>query len=270
MTRAITDPTPGPHTATIAVLVPSRGRPGNIARLSNAIMATSTYPVDVYVRVDDDDPHRDAYLAMSESGAGAIPGWNAADAYPRVNVAVGPRLRLAASWNELARAIAPRYPYLALWGDDVVPETPGWDTFLTDRLDQYGPGWAYGRDGVWDHTYGRDIPGQLLLPTATVMSSELAIALGYVSPPGLTHLCIDVAWRDLGLEGGGLQFVQDVMIRHHHPCAGRAELDAVYRDANSVTRQREDNTAFAEWRRSDAFTWAVRQVGRVRSEAARA
>lgn len=234
----------------IAALIPSRGRPGNIVRLSNAIQATADSTIDVHVRVDDDDPALEAYQALAHDQP---------DGYPNVTVTVGPRIRLAASWNEQAAVYAHRYDLLALWGDDVIPQTPGWDTLLSVPL-RDATGWAYGRDGVWDHTYDRQVPGHLLLPTATLMRADLAAALGWVAPPGLTHLCIDVAWRDLGIAAGCLHYVPRVMIEHLHPCRGVVPQDDVYRDANSATRKREDNQAYRAWREGPGFLAALEVV----------
>lgn len=230
------------------VLVPSRGRPGSIARLWAAIRATAAHPerVRLLVRLDDDDP--------------------TADDYPLQNVdqvwySCGPRIKLAASWNELARrALTADATHLALWGDDNVPLTPGWDQVFVDRLGRDGPGWVYGRDGIWDRKAHPGHPEHLILPTATVVSAELAEALGWVSPPGLTHLCIDVAWRDLGLACGALFFEPGVEIRHLHRMMGAPD-DQTYRDANDDMQQkRADNIAVQAWRAGPDFARACAVV----------
>ncbi len=225
------------------VLVPSRGRPQNVERLLRAIAETAAAPDDVLlcVRLDDDDPVLDEYAEIDPGS-----GW--------LYTAYGPRIRLAASWNELAEgSLRDGATHLALWGDDNIPVTHGWDRIFCETLRDHGPGWVYGRDGVWDHTYDRDIPGHLVLPTATVMSIELYRALGWVSPPGLTHLCIDVAWRDLGLAAGALHYRPDVFIRHLHRIAG-ARDDQTYRDANDNPEQvRGDSIAVAKWKNGRQF-----------------
>ena len=235
------------------VLVPSRGRPGNIERLWRAIIATrAAHParITLRVRLDDDDP--------------------AVNAYPETHgdaliYTYGPRIRLAASWNEQAReAIRAGATHLALWGDDVVPETQGWDEKLIGMLDRYGPGFAYGRDGIWDHTYDQQVTGHLVLPTACIMSAELAHALGWVSPPGLVHLCVDLAWRDLGFATGSLFYDPGVLIRHVHRLTGAPD-DQTYRDANDNGDQvRTDNLAFRAWREGKGFRADMETVTRVR------
>lgn len=218
------------------ILVPSRGRPASIARLWRAIQDTATHPerIRLRVRLDDDDPPD----------------------YPELPVIYtrGPRIRLAASWNEQARQAADDgATHLALWGDDNIPITQGWDRLLVERLDRDGPGFAYGRDGIWDGSYDTTIPRQLALPTACIMPIEVHRALGYVSPPGIVHLCIDVAWRDLGLACDALFYESGVMIRHFHRVAGAPD-DQTYRDANDNREQhRGDNIAVTAWKVSADF-----------------
>lgn len=231
----------------LAILVPSRGRPGSIARLWRRIVETAERPRDVElrVRVDDDDPTRSRYPLR-----GPRPG---AVVYTR-----GPRIKLAASWNEqAAEAVAGGATHLALWGDDNIPVTQGWDTKLLDRLDRDGPGIVYGRDGVWDGTFDQQVPGHLVLPTACVMDVETYKALGWVSAPGLVHLCIDVAWRDVGLAAGCLFYEPSVFVRHFHRVSGAPD-DQTYRDANDDTVQRDgDGRALTAWKVSKDFPRAV-------------
>lgn len=222
------------------VLVPSRGRPFNIRRLWCAIQDTAAHPghVRLRVRLDDDDPNAGQYDRERE---GLI-------------VTSGSRIRLAASWDELAQQAADDgATHLALWGDDNIPITPGWDLRFVERLERDGPGFAYGRDGVWDHTFDRDIAGHLVLPTATVWPVELYRALGWISPPGLTHLCIDLAWRDLGVAAGCLWFEPDVEIRHLHRVKGAPD-DQTYRDANDDPAQvASDSAHLSVWRNGPRF-----------------
>lgn len=237
-------------TRKLSILVPSRGRPESISRLWHAVIATAERPteIEIRVRLDDDDPTRARYPLITATSTRFAPV-----AYTR-----GPRIRLAASWNEQAeQAAAAGATHLALWGDDNIPVTQGWDRMLLDRLEADGPGFVYGRDGVWDGTYDTKVPGHLVLPTAVVMPVEVYRALGWVSAPGLTHLCIDVAWRDLGVAAGCLFYEPGVFVRHFHRCAGAPD-DQTYRDANDDgTQVRADNRALTAWKTSPDFKRCV-------------
>lgn len=228
---------------TLDILVPSRGRPQNIERLRRAVLDTAAHPdrIRLLVRLDDDDPTAGRYQET--------------DGPAEVLTEIGPRTRLAASWNEQAAIVSLQggTTHLALWGDDVIPVTPGWDRTFIERLDADGPGFVYGRDGVWDNTFDQTVPGQLILPTAVVMPIEVYRALGWIAPGGIVHLCIDVAWRDLGIACDALHFERGVLIRHYHRLCG-APNDQTYADANDNSAQVNlDNREFRAWREGPAF-----------------
>lgn len=236
-----------------ALLLATRGRPWNLERLSAAIHSSAVRPdlVDIWVYVDEDDPQLEAYQATET---------------PTHRLIVGPRVRLAATWNALAQLTQesghPRHEYthFLLWGDDVIPETPGWDLHIAKRAADAGPGWFYGRDGIWDDRPWDEHPEHLVLPTATAMSVELYRALSYVAPPGLVHLCIDLAWRDLGIRTGTLHCLPGVMIRHVHRLVG-APNDLTYIEANEGEQARNDHMAYDRWKHSDRFTRDVEKIG---------
>lgn len=233
----------------IAVLVPSRGRPHNIERLWATAVDAAADPdsVDLYVRLDHDDQTVHDYLATG------VPAhlWS-----------IGHRNRLAASWNELAATALrdERVTHLALWGDDVIPECTGWDDMARERTERDGPGWVYGPDGIWDHSYGQQIEGHLVLPTATIVSREIVEALGWVSPPGvLQHLCIDLVWRDLGLALGCLFYEPQMRIRHLHRLAGAPD-DATYQEANDGPQASDDHRNYSRWHASTDFSAALARL----------
>jgi hypothetical protein len=240
-------------------LVPSRGRPDNIRRLATAIADTAAHPVVLWVALDDDDPTRHRYPL---------------DLPVEVRYTVGPRRRLAATWNTMGAVIAAGrddadgFTHVALWGDDVTPETPGWDELLAEPLPDLGyacsVGWSYGRDGIWDDRPHPDHPHHLVLPTHTLTTPETLHRVGYVAPPGLVHLNIDLAWQALGLPHTPgdvelLHYVPDVTVLHrhrmHHDAKIRSRSDQTYRDANDNAAQvHADHQAYNTWRASPDFT----------------
>lgn len=212
----------------LLAIVPSRGRPGNIERLWGAIQATTEGEVDLLVCLDDDDERN----------------------YPRldgVRYDVGPRLRLTGSWNKAAAENSYAYDYFAFLGDDVVPETTGWDTALVGELDGLPFGVAYGDDGIQHEN----------LPTHAVIPSRMVEALGWVALPSTKHLYLDVVWKALGEATGTLRYRPDVLLTHYHRNIGLAPADETYREANDTQQALDDRDAFLAWHNSDAFNWAV-------------
>lgn len=208
----------------LGVLVPSRGRPDNLRRLIVAINATATGECRIYTRVDDDDPTRSEYLALDG-----------------VHITTGPRVFYGPSLNEIAPlADADGCEYLAMFGDDVVPETVGWDEMLIAALGGR-LGVAYGSDGL-EHKHGAD------LPTHYVTQAEISRRLEWFAPPTMRHLFLDNVARDLGKGLGNFVYVPGAKIRHLHPWAGLATKDPTYAEGgqNKAVRA-QDKAAYLAW-----------------------
>jgi hypothetical protein len=205
------------------VIVPTRGRPENVARQQDAVEQTCTH-ADFLYAVDDDDPKAMEYLRLAEERS--------------LNVAVGPRMRLGPTLSFHAVREAANYSVIGFMGDDHLPRTTGWACRILNR---------YGRD-VPCVFYPNDLLQGENLATAVFMTGRMITAMGYMVPPGLIHLYADNAWMELGRGLGMLFYLPDVVIEHMHPAAGKAELDVGYREANAPEIDSADRAAFFRWR----------------------
>lgn len=212
----------------LAITVPTRGRPKNLKRLANAVKNTCTTDYKIFVRLDDDDK-------MS---------------YPEIeNVTyiVGPRIYFAASLNELAKvADSEGFTHIAILGDDVLPETVGWDAKMIDALPELGV--AYGSDGL-EHLHGQD------LPTHVVVPMEMYRRLGWIGLPTSRHLFCDNAWRELGKLTSFI-YLPDVKLTHLHRWNKSAPDDRTYQEANDKQKRELDRIAFETWRDGDGLVEA--------------
>lgn len=225
-------------TALLAVLVPSRGRPTNLARLVEAINSTKAGNVSVYTRLDDDDPKLADYLALE------VP----------ITVTVGPRVFYAASLNELAKqAAADGATHLAMFGDDVLPETAGWDRLLVAALKER-LGVAYGSDGL-EHLHGVD------LPTHYVTNVDVYNRLGWLALRTIRHLFLDNVARDIGQALNNFVYLPEVKLTHLHRWNGAAPDDATYREANDKIKRRRDRNAYLAWRHGNGYDEALNALG---------
>jgi hypothetical protein len=206
------------------MIVPSRGRPGNIARLQAAWDETAAGDSHLLVACDEDDPELLGYL----------------DACP--SVTIGPRERMGPTLNRLAVQEAPGYFAVGFMGDDHCPRTVGWDATMVAVLREMGTGLAYGNDLLQREN----------LPTAVAMTSDIIQALGYFHPPGLIHLFLDNYWLGLGQQLGRIRYLPDVVIEHVHPLAKTAEWDAGYREVNSTAMYARDHATFLRWVREES------------------
>lgn len=206
------------------VIVPSRGRPHNIAELIEAWKATNA-TAHLWVWVDEDDPTVDEYRAIE------LPLW--------ASLTVGPRLRLGPTLNLVAQFAVIHADVVGFMGDDHRPRTVGWDQRLFDAATAPAPlpGIAYGNDLVQGEN----------LPTAVFLDAWVVHALGYMVPPGMTHLYLDDFWKLLGQRLGTLTYLPDVVIEHCHPTAGTAKNDAGYAEVNHPSMYAHDKAIFDEY-----------------------
>ncbi len=204
-------------------LCPSRGRPNNIARLLQAWKATSAV-ADLVVRIDDDDPTVDQYLALLDE-----------ETYPEFRVEVGPRLRLGPTLNDVGVRLAGEYASVGFLGDDHCPKTPCWDESLA---------FAVGGGGM---AYANDLLQGEALPTAILISSDIILATGQYCPPEQTHLYLDNYWLDLGKAVGRITYLPDVILEHLHFSTGKSTQDALYAEVNSEKMYSDDSLAYQNY-----------------------
>lgn len=231
---------------TLSILVPSRGRPHNLKRLCEALKATCTTDYQVLVRLDANDPQLDEYTSYLRD--------EEQEATEAVTlILTGDRVYFGASMNELAyHAKINGFKYMALLGDDVVPESVGWDARLIELLgDQLGV--VYGSDGL-EHLHGTDLPTHVVIPT------QLYTRLGWVVLPTLRHLFADNVWRELGRGLNNFQYAPEVALRHYHRWNGMAPNDATYEEANNKVKRERDRQAYLDWRDGSGYIEAMEKL----------
>lgn len=201
----------------MVVVVPSRTRPHNIARLLQCWEDTGA-TAKLMVLVDDDDPTLDEYLTG-----------------PNHSLKIGPRQRIGPLLNEWAPKLAQHFDVVGFMGDDHAPRTEHWDQRILEA------------STPWSVVYGNDLFQGPNIPTAVFMGSALIRELGYMNPPGCEHLFLDNAWRLMGEYLGTLTYLEDVVIEHVHYLRGLAAEDELYQEVNHPTMYDHDGRAYSEW-----------------------
>jgi hypothetical protein len=204
------------------VICPSRGRPQNIVALLDAWDATEAFAT-LAVCLDQDDPCRFEYLEML-------------DPYPSDKViVVGGAWRSLCDWVNFVAVECggvDRFNIIGQIGDDHHPRTPGWDYAVADAMKPLGV------------VYCNDLHQGERLPTAAFVDAEIVRRLGYMVPPTIAHLYMDNYFLELGKRLGTLAYLDDVVIEHMHPHAGKAVMDDGYRQVNSRDAYRDGKRAF--------------------------
>lgn len=212
----------------LLVIIPTRGRPHAIPEIMQAWDDTGA-TADVLFCVDKDDPELAAYKAQAKALADD----------DRVRFVFWARKRLCGTLNQAAVKNADSYRFLAFMGDDHRPRPADrpWDERFRECLSG-GPGIVYGNDLLQGEK----------MATAVAMTSDIVQTLGFMVPPQFEHLCVDLVWLDWARGMERITYLDDVVIEHLHPAAGKAETDAGYEEANSSEQVAKDSAAYYEYR----------------------
>lgn len=209
----------------LLTLVPTRNRVENALELLDVWYNTTTEDSSglIFV-VGTEDPRLSEYLHK----------------LPNEHVLTFPERGLVKALNYASPLYWDEYEGIGFMGDDHRPRTLGWDRHYLECLRKNGPGLVYGDDLLM----GQQIP------THVFISSPIVKSLGYFGHPSFTHLCVDVAWKDLGESLGRLFYLDHVIVEHMHPAAGKADEDAGYKHVNSKAMVRIDEKALENYRRN--------------------
>ena len=207
----------------LLTLVPTRNRVENALELLNVFYETSTDDLSgLLFVVGTEDPRLGEYR----------------NSIPEPHLFVFPDRGLVKALNYVAPLYVDEYEAIGFMGDDHRPRTTGWDSAYLDALRGLGPGYVYGNDLLM----GREIPTQVAI------SSSIIRALGFFGPREFIHLCVDLTWKDMGEALGRLFYLENVVVEHMHPSAGKAEEDSGYKHVNSKMMVKLDTQAYHRWK----------------------
>lgn len=213
------------HTDDLVMIVPSRGRPHAVAPLAESFGLNCTANTTLLLVVDDDDPDLEDYRSEVENAAEHIYSGTALMVLPAPG-------NMANALNAAGERVLadPERPFaLGFMGDDHRPRTFGWDAAYLNTLRET-PGMVY----------GDDLLQGVIMPTQFALNTEIVEEVGFLSPPGLIHLCIDIYWRDVMNPAKALTYREDVVVEHMHPANSKAEEDEGYLRVNNHEVQTKD------------------------------
>lgn len=213
------------------VIVPSRGRPENMARLAASFLGTNA-SVDLYAVIDNDDPKWDEYAKNEDYKC-----------LPSENKTGGCAKALNdAAVHLLDYSRFPLYDLYFFMGDDHLPRSLDWDKAFEKAL--------LGKTGI---AYGNDLLQGQNLPTAFAMTRDIVDELRGITFPGCIHLYFDNFVKQLGIDLGCLIYLPNVIIEHLHPAAGKAQMDEGYERVNQVKWYEEDLLTLQTYLRSTEY-----------------
>jgi hypothetical protein len=211
----------------LVVLIPSLGRPSSVVPMCEAWTATGAFEHARMLWVlHADDP--------------ALPGYQAVMVPDDMHIIEPGHRGMGPAINAAGRALIDDETIFAIGvlNDDHLPRTEGWAEHMLAVLHDMGTG----------VTYGDDLLRGESLPTAWVMTADIARAIGRVVPSLVQHWYADNSIQDLATSAGILRYVPQVVIEHMHPKAGKAEWDATYEAGNAPKVRDADRKVYDRWR----------------------
>jgi hypothetical protein len=196
----------------ISILLPSRGRPDQLARLIQSAHDTADN-FEFVIRLDEDDPTLSQYRHLEDG---------------MVRIFTGARDVLSKYWNECYDQS--HGDILMHCGDDIIFRTGGWDEKVQQAFDEEAdPYWfVHGDDGYWGHNFG----------THGFLHREWAETVGYFVPPYFSSDYNDTWLNDVANQIHRRKYV-DILTEHMHPNFGKGPLDQTHIDR--LERHRSDN-----------------------------
>lgn len=232
----------------LAIIVPTRSRPGNIERVISAWDFTNAWDhAGLVIVVDEDDPHYQAYVDLIDPAVCPIRLFSVPVWMPMVH-----KLDLA------ARELAELYWAVGFAGDDHLPQTIGWAERYLAVLRELGTGMVYGDDGYQGAK----------LSTEWAITSDVVRALGRMVPAPVEHMFCDNSILELFTAAGAVRHLPEIRIEHMHPYAGKADTDDQYQRVNGRDQMSRDRRTYQAWQRSEMADQvaAVRALRRGRAE----
>jgi hypothetical protein len=191
----------------ISVVCVTRQRTENVERLWNSLVLNTRSPVEVLFAVDEDDMPTVKKVNELRDPNGKI----------SVKVLVDFRdyvpLRINSALGSCSGNV------IALFGDDVVVETPGWNERMEEEF--------VWKDGI-GVLYCCDDRHDKELCAHPFVGMQMIKALGYAAYEKFFHYFVDTWLHDISKRVERLKYVKDVVIKHLHCDREKAPLDDVY------------------------------------------
>jgi predicted O-methyltransferase YrrM len=223
----------------LAVLVPTRGRPQNIAKVISAWDFTNGWDdADLILIADSDDPEIEGYRTIVEEFDRGVPD-DVASPLQLVEMPVWQPMVHKLNSVAIGLALSRKYFALGFAGDDHLPRTIGWSKRYLTVLGELKTGMVYGDDGYQGSK----------LSTEWAVTADAVRELGRMVPADVEHMYCDNAILELFTEAGAVRHLPEVRIEHMHPHAGKASSDDQYRRVGHRDQFKKDRLGYDIWRR---------------------
>jgi glycosyl transferase/beta-hydroxylase protein BlmF len=198
----------------IAILTPTRARPGRLDTFIESVYATASNPerVFTYNYIDEDDPRQKAYEDY------------AAKQHDNSTNLLGETQSVSISWNVLAQYAANHLDrpadILIMGNDDLIYRTPGWDVIVEDESNKFS-------DDIYC-MYMEDLINGEKHCAFPIVSKTWYTTLGYFTP-GVFNFGYNDTWVfDVAKKVGRTHFIPNAVNEHMHFTTGKSGMDDTY------------------------------------------
>tara|TARA_B100000085_G_scaffold193753_1_gene177644 strand:+ start:1202 stop:2299 length:1098 start_codon:yes stop_codon:yes gene_type:complete len=203
---------------TISILTPTRNRPNNCERFIKTIDKTSFKHerIELFFYVDNDDPSLEAYKSLAAHCDSEYRH------FKKIDFTFGEPVSVSISWNTLAEKSS---SYLYIMGnDDLVYNTPGWDSLLIQNL---AVKFRESGDPYWISWVNDSINGKRHC-AFPIMTREWYKTVGYFAP-GVFHFGYNDTWVfDIAKQLGRTNYIPNIENEHLHFSKGKSQMDDTY------------------------------------------
>lgn len=189
---------------TIAILVPTRGRPQRLVGMMQSAIAMALNPelIEFVVYFDHDDIEIPSEIYNYKT-----------------RVIKGPKLWLSSMYNACAAISSAQY--LMYGSDDIMFATKSWDYQVRNAIDAF------------PNQFGLVFPNDLssykgTLATHGFVHKKWIDTFGYFLPPYFPDVYGDTWLTAIAQEIGRLSYLEEVVVEHNQYRQGKANFDATY------------------------------------------
>ena len=199
---------------TIAILTPTRARPGRLDTFVNSVYDTASNPerVWMYNYIDEDDPRTKAYEDYARRQ------------HDNSTNLLGESQSVSISWNVIAQFATNHLErpadILIMGNDDLVYKTDGWDNIIEEETKKFP-------DDIYC-MYMEDLINGEKHCAFPIVSKKWYTTLGYFTP-GVFNFGYNDTWVfDIAKKIGRTHFIPNAVNEHMHFTAGKSGMDDTY------------------------------------------
>lgn len=210
----------------LAILVPTKGRPGMLQDLKDSYDRTKSGYSEMIPIIDEDEME---LYSLSEKDYPII-------LHSPAEVYLTPKLNEGALDPQVQA-----FDYVCLLGDDVIIHTEGFDKIIVDEMN----------NSNWQVLHCEDMLHHGRVANHWIVRTKLVKEFGFMILPVLVHMFGDNFWTTIGQDTDSIKFLENVVWEHKHYITGKTPTDETYSRASAMMER--DEKAYYKFMASEEY-----------------